>query len=97
MLSKYYARYARFYEQPKFANIHETSYDESLIKNNKSGWIIVDEVRYWSYRKKLSQKNFYLDETKIEEANEFHVVPHSHFSMLWSSDVAEKIKSFLSQ
>lgn len=51
-------------------------------------------------RKEMQQQNdgtVNLDETQIEEANEFHVVPHSHFSMLWSLDVAEKIKSFLVQ
>ena len=37
-----------------------------------------------------------LKETQIEQAEEFHEVPHSHFSMLWSQDVAEKIKAFLS-
>lgn len=36
-----------------------------------------------------------LDETQIKEASEFHLVPHSHFSMLWSLAVVEKIKSFL--
>ena len=71
LLAKYYARYARFYEEPKFAHIHETSYDESLIKNNESGWIVIDETRYWSYREKLLQKNFYLGETKIEYRGEF--------------------------
>lgn len=51
-------------------------------------------------RKEMQQQNdgtVNLGETQIKEANEFHVVPHSHFSMLWSQDVAEKIKSFLSQ
>ena len=36
-----------------------------------------------------------IEETRIEQSDEFHVVPHSHFSMLWSRDVAEKIKTFL--
>lgn len=38
-----------------------------------------------------------LDETRVAQADEFHVVPHSHFSMLLSSDVAEKIKVFLAK
>lgn len=49
-------------------------------------------------RKEMRQKNdgtVNLDETQIEQADEFHVVPYSHFSMLWSLDVAEKIKAFL--
>ena len=36
-----------------------------------------------------------LSETQIEKADETHVVPSSHFLMLWSSDVAEKINIFL--
>jgi len=36
-----------------------------------------------------------LSETEISQTDEVHVVPHSHFSMLWSFDVAEKIKKFL--
>lgn len=36
-----------------------------------------------------------LSETKIQTADETHVVPSSHFSMLWSSDVAKKINAFL--
>ena len=36
-----------------------------------------------------------LSETRIEQADEFHAVPHSHFSMLWSEDVAEIIDAFL--
>lgn len=35
-----------------------------------------------------------LEETRVDDADEFHVVPYSHFSMLWSHDVAEKIKDF---
>lgn len=49
-------------------------------------------------RKEMRQQNdgtVNLDETQIEGTNEFHVVPYSHFSMLWSRNVAEKIKSFL--
>lgn len=51
-------------------------------------------------RKNMQQQNdgtVNMDETKIETATEFHVVPHSHFSMLWSADVVEKIKSFLAK
>lgn len=51
-------------------------------------------------RKEMRQLNdgtVNLDETQIKEANEFHVVPHSHFSILWSLDVVEKIRSFLAQ
>ena len=51
-------------------------------------------------RKVMQQQNdgtVNLDETQIKKANEFYVVPHSHFSMLWSLDVAKKIKSFLAQ
>ena len=49
-------------------------------------------------RKEMQQENdgtVNLNETKIEAAQEFHVVPHSHFLMLWSRDVVEKIKAFL--
>lgn len=49
-------------------------------------------------RKEMQEKNdgtVNLEETQVVGANEVHVVPHSHFSMLWSSDVAEKIMSFL--
>ncbi len=48
--------------------------------------------------KEMQQQNdgtVNLSETRIKQADEFHAVPHSHFSMLWSADVAEKIKSFL--
>ena len=71
LLAKYYARYVRFYEQPKFANIYEISYDENLIKKNSSGWIVIDESRYWSYHEKLLLKNFYLDDIKIEYRGAF--------------------------
>lgn len=51
-------------------------------------------------RKEMQQQNdgtVNLDETRVAQADEFHVVPHSHFTMLWSSDVAEKIKTFLAK
>lgn len=49
-------------------------------------------------RKEMQQQNdgtVNLDETRIEQADKFYVVPHSHFSMLWSADVSDKIKCFL--
>ena len=49
-------------------------------------------------RKEMQQQNdgtVNLNETIIEEAQEFYAVPHSHFLMLWSRDVVEKIKAFL--
>lgn len=36
-----------------------------------------------------------VDETRLEHCDEFHLVPRSHFSMLLSRDVAEKIIAFL--
>jgi hypothetical protein len=49
-------------------------------------------------RKEMQKQNdgtVNLNETQIEQAEEFHLVPQSHFSMLWSHAVAEKINSFL--
>ena len=71
LLSKYYARYVHFYERPEFANIYETSYDEDIIKENQSGWIVVDSSRHWVYRKQLRQKDFYLDDIEIDYIGEF--------------------------
>ena len=34
-------------------------------------------------------------ETQIKKADVTHIVPSSHFLILWSSDVVEKINTFL--
>lgn len=51
-------------------------------------------------RNEMQQENdgtVNLDETKIDLAEEFYVAPHSHFLMLWSSDVAKKISDFFNK
>lgn len=44
-------------------------------------------------RNKMQQQNdgtVNLSETEIVQAEQFYIVPHSHFLLLWSNDVAEK-------
>ena len=86
LLSKFYTRYVIFQGVPRFANIYETSYDEDIIKQNDSGWIVVDGSRYWSYRKKLLLENFYLDEIEIEYIGEFPDPTSGLSNYIWHWD-----------
>ncbi len=86
LLAKFYGRYVSFYDQPEFAKIYETSYDPALITENKSGWIVVDEVRYWSYRKDLLLENFSVDHVAIEYVGEFHDPTSGLSNFVWHWD-----------
>ena len=86
LLSKFYGRYVRFTGQPEFATIYETSYDESLILDNVSGWIVIDSSRYWAYRKILKRQDFTLGDVQVEFVGEFPDPASGLSNYLWHWD-----------
>ena len=86
LLSKFYWRHVTFYGEPEFANMYETSYDESLIAMYESGWIVVDETRYWAYRKVLKRKNFLVGGVELEYIGEFPDPTSGLSNFVWHWD-----------
>ncbi|MBT3337379.1 MAG: hypothetical protein HN560_16185 [Anaerolineae bacterium] len=71
LVSKYYGRYAKFYNSPEFAMIYEASFSEEAIKENPGGWMVLDTSRQWAYEKELPLESFYLGDTLVEFIGEF--------------------------
>ena len=86
LISKYYGRYVKFYDFPVFADIYEVSFDTSLIETHTSGWIVVDELRYWAYDKVLLREDFYIDDIRIEYEGEFPDPTSGLSNFVWHWD-----------
>ncbi len=71
LISKYYGRYAKFTEYPRYAKIYEASFDAEAIDDNDSGWIVVENTRHWYVEEKLPLETFLHDDVKIEYIGEF--------------------------
>ena len=86
LLSKFYRRYVVFWGAPEFAEIYEASYDEDLITAYESGWLIVDESRYWAYRKVLKRKDFMVGDVELVYMGEFPDPTSGLSNFIWHWD-----------
>lgn len=86
LISKYYGRYVKFYDFPVFAGVYEESYDVDLIEAHDSGWIVVDELRYWAYDKVLLRENIYINDIEIEYMGEFPDPTSGLSNFVWHWD-----------
>ena len=88
LISKFYRRYVVFQGAPEFAEIYEASYDEDIIAAHESGWIVVDETRYWAYRKVLKRKNFMVGDVELVYIGEFPDPTSELSNFIWHWDKA---------
>lgn len=82
LMSKYYGRYALFIGFPEYSKIYVASFSIEALEENDSGWVVIDNTRYWLFEDILPLKSFRYKNKEIQFLGKYKD-NHTFSNYLW--------------